>query len=210
MALSWLFAGGGLELYNEILATGSRSAGSNGRSTASMTCARCGSAPRASAWEMMKTMGVSVVTLAGGEVIPALERGAVEGAEWAIPSHDIVMGFQNVAKNYRHGRDHPDDRVQPADPSADRPGGDPLLEEVAQRSGVAAGVVRAETAGRSSIPQCQAPATETPVKVARRLARGVLRLRPTRTCPSMITPEIPGMSPRVIAASASVASDDDG
>ncbi len=54
--------------------------------------------------EMMKTMGVSVVTLAGGEVIPALERGAVEGAEWAIPSHDIVMGFQNVAKNYRHGR----------------------------------------------------------------------------------------------------------
>src|SRR6266545_7239453 len=104
MALSWLFAGGGLELYNEILATGSRSAGSNGRSTASMTCARCGSAPRASAWEMMKTMGVSVVTLAGGEVIPALERGAVEGAEWAIPSHDIVMGFQNVAKNYRHGR----------------------------------------------------------------------------------------------------------
>src|SRR6266545_855918 len=100
MALSWLFAGGGLELYNEILATGSRSAGSNGRSTASMTCARCGSAPRASAWEMMKTMGVSVVTLAGGEVIPALERGAIEGAEWAIPSHDIVMGFQNVAKYY--------------------------------------------------------------------------------------------------------------
>jgi TRAP-type mannitol/chloroaromatic compound transport system substrate-binding protein len=50
--------------------------------------------------EMMKTMGISVVTLAGGEVIPALERGAVEGAEWAIPSHDIVMGFQNVTKNY--------------------------------------------------------------------------------------------------------------
>jgi TRAP-type mannitol/chloroaromatic compound transport system substrate-binding protein len=49
---------------------------------------------------MMKTMGVSVVTLAGGEVVPALERGAVEGAEWAIPSHDILMGFHNVAKNY--------------------------------------------------------------------------------------------------------------
>jgi TRAP-type mannitol/chloroaromatic compound transport system substrate-binding protein len=45
-------------------------------------------------------MGVSVVTLAGGEVIPALERGAVEGAEWAIPSHDIIMGFQNVTKYY--------------------------------------------------------------------------------------------------------------
>jgi TRAP-type mannitol/chloroaromatic compound transport system substrate-binding protein len=50
--------------------------------------------------EMMRTMGISVVTLAGGEVIPALDRGAVEGAEWAIPSHDIVMGFQNVTKYY--------------------------------------------------------------------------------------------------------------
>ena len=25
---------------------------------------------------------------------------AIEGAEWAIPSHDILMGFQNVTKNY--------------------------------------------------------------------------------------------------------------
>jgi TRAP-type mannitol/chloroaromatic compound transport system substrate-binding protein len=24
----------------------------------------------------------------------------VDGAEWAIPSHDIMMGFQNVTKNY--------------------------------------------------------------------------------------------------------------
>jgi TRAP-type mannitol/chloroaromatic compound transport system substrate-binding protein len=40
------------------------------------------------------------VTLAGGEVIPALERGAVDGAEWAVPSHDILMGFQNVTKYY--------------------------------------------------------------------------------------------------------------
>src|SRR4030095_5056146 len=30
--------------------------------------------------EMMKTMGVSVVTLAGGEVIPALERRRKEGS----------------------------------------------------------------------------------------------------------------------------------
>jgi hypothetical protein len=39
--------------------------------------------------------------------------------------------------------------------------------------------------------------------VTRRLARGVLRLRPTRTCPSMMT----GMSPRAIALSASPASE---
>jgi TRAP-type mannitol/chloroaromatic compound transport system substrate-binding protein len=50
--------------------------------------------------EMMKHMGVSVVTLPGAEVLPALERGAIDGAEWAIPSHDILIGFQNVAKYY--------------------------------------------------------------------------------------------------------------
>lgn len=50
--------------------------------------------------EMMRTMGVSVVSLAGGEVIPALERGVVDGAEWAVPSHDILVGFQNVTKYY--------------------------------------------------------------------------------------------------------------
>ena len=50
--------------------------------------------------EMMQNMGVSVVTLPGGEVLPALERGAVDGAEWAIPSHDILVGFHNVAKYY--------------------------------------------------------------------------------------------------------------
>ena len=50
--------------------------------------------------EMMQNMGVSVVTLPGGEVLPALERGAVDGAEWAIPSHDILIGFHNVAKYY--------------------------------------------------------------------------------------------------------------
>jgi TRAP-type mannitol/chloroaromatic compound transport system substrate-binding protein len=49
---------------------------------------------------MMKTMGVTVVSLAATEVIPALERGVVDGAEWAIPSHDILMGFQNAAKFY--------------------------------------------------------------------------------------------------------------
>jgi TRAP-type mannitol/chloroaromatic compound transport system substrate-binding protein len=41
-----------------------------------------------------------VVTLPGGDVLPALERGTIDAAEWAIPSHDILMGFQNITKNY--------------------------------------------------------------------------------------------------------------
>src|SRR5258705_11877396 len=58
--------------------------------------------------------------------------------------------------------------------------------------------------------QWPAPATVTPLKVARRLAIGVLRLRPTRTWPSTTTQEMPGMSPLAIAVSASAASDADG
>jgi TRAP-type mannitol/chloroaromatic compound transport system substrate-binding protein len=49
---------------------------------------------------MMQNMGVPAVQMPGGEVIPALERGTIDGAEWAIPSHDILMGFHNVTKFY--------------------------------------------------------------------------------------------------------------
>src|SRR3989442_1535619 len=54
------------------------------------------------------------------------------------------------------------------------------------------------------------PETEIPRNDARRLASGVLRLRPTLTWPSMTTQEIPGMSPRAMAVSASPAIEADG
>jgi TRAP-type mannitol/chloroaromatic compound transport system substrate-binding protein len=50
--------------------------------------------------EMFKRMGVSTVGMAGGDIVPSLERGVIDGAEWAIPSRDIVMGFQQAAKYY--------------------------------------------------------------------------------------------------------------
>src|SRR5437870_4864828 len=46
--------------------------------------------------------------------------------------------------------------------------------------------------------QCPAPATAAPVTPARRLASGVLRLRPALTSASVPTREIPGLSPRAI------------
>ena len=115
--LGWLFAGGGLELYNEMLQKELRMNVVVPAFTTSLPyweplgwfkrpftslddLRKMRFRTSGLGMEMMKTMGISVVTLAGGEVIPALERGAVEGAEWAIPSHDIVMGFHNVAKNY--------------------------------------------------------------------------------------------------------------
>jgi TRAP-type mannitol/chloroaromatic compound transport system substrate-binding protein len=115
--LSWLFAGGGLELYNEMLQKELKMNVVVPAFTTSLPyweplgwfkrpfnslddLRQVRFRTSGLGMEMMRTMGIAVVTLAGGEVIPALERGAVEGAEWAIPSHDIVMGFQNVTKYY--------------------------------------------------------------------------------------------------------------
>ena len=115
--LSWLFAGGGLELYNELLQKELKMNVFVPVFTTSLPyweplgwfkkpfnsladLRKLKFRTSGLGMEMMKGMGVSVVTLAGGEVIPALERGTVDGAEWAIPSHDILMGFQNVTKYY--------------------------------------------------------------------------------------------------------------
>jgi TRAP-type mannitol/chloroaromatic compound transport system substrate-binding protein len=115
--LSWLYAGGGLELYNEMLQKELKMNVIVPAFTTSLPyweplgwfkkpfnnlddLRKMKFRTSGLGMEMMKTMGISVVTLAGGEVIPALERGAVDGAEWAVPSHDILMGFQNVTKNY--------------------------------------------------------------------------------------------------------------
>ena len=114
--LSWLHNGGGMELYNELL---QKELKLNVIAFFTTTLAY---------WEafgwfkkpfenlaelrkmkfrtsglgllMMQNMGVPAVQMPGGEVIPALERGTIDGAEWAIPSHDILMGFHNVTKFY--------------------------------------------------------------------------------------------------------------
>lgn len=51
------------------------------------------------AWaEILPKLGASVVSLAGDEVLPALERGVIDATEWATPGEDLVMGFHDVAK----------------------------------------------------------------------------------------------------------------
>ena len=49
--------------------------------------------------ETYKRLGVSVVTLPGGEIVPALERGVIEGAEWINCLEDKKLGLNNVAKH---------------------------------------------------------------------------------------------------------------
>ncbi|MCR0983557.1 TRAP transporter substrate-binding protein [Roseomonas populi] len=50
--------------------------------------------------ELMAEMGAAVVSLPGGEIVPALERGVIDGAEFNNPSSDRVLGFPDVAKAY--------------------------------------------------------------------------------------------------------------
>jgi len=50
--------------------------------------------------EVMARLGVSVQVLAGGEIYPALERGAIDATEWVGPYDDEKLGFHQIAKNY--------------------------------------------------------------------------------------------------------------
>ncbi len=50
--------------------------------------------------EVMSRMGVTVQVLAGGDIYPALERGAIDATEWVGPYDDEKLGFADIAKNY--------------------------------------------------------------------------------------------------------------
>jgi TRAP-type mannitol/chloroaromatic compound transport system substrate-binding protein len=43
-------------------------------------------------------MGASPVSMSANELIPALERGIIDAAEWISPATDIKMGLQDVLK----------------------------------------------------------------------------------------------------------------
>ena len=50
--------------------------------------------------DLFTELGAAVVSLPGGEVVPALERGVIDGAEFSNPASDRILGFADVAKNY--------------------------------------------------------------------------------------------------------------
>ena len=43
-------------------------------------------------------LGISAVTIPGGEIVPALERGVIDGAEWINCYDDKILGLDKVAK----------------------------------------------------------------------------------------------------------------
>lgn len=50
--------------------------------------------------EIMKEAGMTVVILPGGEIIPSGEKGVIDAAEFADPTVDTSLGFQDVWKYY--------------------------------------------------------------------------------------------------------------
>jgi TRAP-type mannitol/chloroaromatic compound transport system substrate-binding protein len=112
--LAWMNYGGGYELYNELVA--SLRLNLVGFLTGPMPCQPLGwfKAPINSpdqfrglkyrtvglAADLMQELGAAVTILPGGEIVPALERGVIDGAEFNNPTSDSLLGFQDVAKTY--------------------------------------------------------------------------------------------------------------
>jgi TRAP-type mannitol/chloroaromatic compound transport system substrate-binding protein len=50
--------------------------------------------------QVLTKLGVTVVTLPGGEIFANLQSGALDGTEWVGPYNDLALGFYKVAKYY--------------------------------------------------------------------------------------------------------------
>lgn len=113
--IGWMKYGGGQELYNELV---QQVLGLNlvGFLTGPMPTQPLGwfkqPVENASAFnglkyrtvglsaDLFKEMGAAVTILGGGEIVPAMDRGLLEAAEFNNPSSDRVLGFTDVSKDY--------------------------------------------------------------------------------------------------------------
>ena len=57
-------------------------------------------APPGMVGQAYKDIGVASVAMGGGDILPALEKGTIDAAEWCCPKPDMVFGFQKVLKHY--------------------------------------------------------------------------------------------------------------
>ena len=49
---------------------------------------------------VLNAVGATALTLAGGEIMPALEAGTIDATEWVGPWNDLAFGFYKVTKQY--------------------------------------------------------------------------------------------------------------
>ncbi|MGK9237134.1 TRAP transporter substrate-binding protein [Inquilinus limosus] len=50
--------------------------------------------------DLFNTMGTAVTILPGGEIVPSMQTGVIDAAEFNNPSSDRVLGFPDVSKTY--------------------------------------------------------------------------------------------------------------
>jgi TRAP-type mannitol/chloroaromatic compound transport system substrate-binding protein len=111
--LSWMWHGGGLEMYNKfyqqtlklnvvtfpILSTSPQALGWFKKPIESLAdfkglkCRQTGIAA-----EIMNEMGMRTVNMPGGEIMPAAERGTIDCAEWVGGIEDLRFGFHTIWK----------------------------------------------------------------------------------------------------------------
>ncbi len=110
--VAWFYHGGGLDLVNSVysdfgivafpcLSTGAQMGGWFRRPVGSLADLS-GLRMRIPGigGEIMSRLGVTVQVLAGGDIYPALERGAIDATEFVGAYDDEKLGFYQVAKNY--------------------------------------------------------------------------------------------------------------
>jgi len=56
--------------------------------------------------DLFKELGASVTILPGGEIVPAMDRGLLDAAEFNNPSSDLLLGFPDVSKFFMVGSHH--------------------------------------------------------------------------------------------------------
>ncbi len=92
--LSWFQYGGGKELYDQLWKE-------MGRDIKGFMLQPVG--PEALGWfpgQTYKDIGIASVAMGGGDILPALEAGTIDAAEWCCPKPDLTFGFQKVLKHY--------------------------------------------------------------------------------------------------------------
>ncbi len=50
--------------------------------------------------ESFKEIGIPAVSMPGGEIVPSAQRGVIDAAEWISPADDRNLGLSSVWKNY--------------------------------------------------------------------------------------------------------------
>jgi len=56
--------------------------------------------------DLFRELGASVTILPGGEIVPAIDRGLIDAAEFNNPSSDLLLGFPDVSKVFMCQSNH--------------------------------------------------------------------------------------------------------